>query len=79
MLTPRDNPELDNSPLLDDKKHQEYQMLIGTLNWITTIGCLDIGFATSSLARFVVSPCEDHYKQALKVFGYLKWRPNHRF
>ena len=71
-LTLMNNPELDDSPLLDEKKHREYQMLIGTLKWIITIGCLDIGFATSSLERFAASPREGHHKRALKVFGYLK-------
>ena len=37
---------------------------------------LDIVFATSSLARFSASPREGHLARVLRVFGYLKKRPN---
>lgn len=73
-----DHPELDDSTLLSDEDHTKYQMLIGMLNWIVTIGRLDIAFATSSLSRFVASPRRGHMDRALYIFGYLKKRPNRR-
>eukprot|EP00957_Ditylum_brightwellii_P020917 1577521-Ditylum_brightwellii.AAC.1 len=33
-----DHPELDDTKVLDDTAHQKYQMLIGMLNWIVTLG-----------------------------------------
>ena len=73
-----DHPELDDSQILNDEDHTKYQMLIGMLNWIVTIGRLDIAFATSSLSRFVACPRKGHLDRALYVFGYLKKRPNRR-
>ena len=40
--------------LLNDEYHAKYQMLIGMLNWIVTLGRLEIDFAVSSLSSFVV-------------------------
>ena len=51
-----DHPKMDESALLDDTEHQQYQMLIGMLNWLCCIGRIDIAFATSSLSRFTACP-----------------------
>jgi hypothetical protein len=51
-----DHPELDDSPLLNDDQHRKYQMIIGMLNWVVTIGRLDVAFSTSSLSRFTACP-----------------------
>eukprot|EP00957_Ditylum_brightwellii_P127385 9713670-Ditylum_brightwellii.AAC.1 len=45
------HPELDTTKVLDGKEHQQYQMLIGMLNWIVTFGRLDIAYAIKSLAQ----------------------------
>ena len=42
-----DNPELNKSVPLEGAGHTQYQMLIGMLNWIVTIGRLDVAFATA--------------------------------
>ena len=73
-----DHPELDTSELLDDKEHQKYQMLIGILVWVVTIGRVDIAHVTSSLSRFTSAPRKGHLSRLLLVFGYLKRRPNRR-
>eukprot|EP00557_Chaetoceros_sp_GSL56_P014026 CAMPEP_0176478512 /NCGR_PEP_ID=MMETSP0200_2-20121128/1227_1 /TAXON_ID=947934 /ORGANISM="Chaetoceros sp., Strain GSL56" /LENGTH=1865 /DNA_ID=CAMNT_0017874457 /DNA_START=317 /DNA_END=5915 /DNA_ORIENTATION=+ len=74
-----DHPEMDDSLVITGDMHQKYQMLIGILNWIVTLGRLDICFATSSLSRFVACPRQGHLDRALYVFGYLKKRPNRRY
>lgn len=71
-------PELDTSPLLDEKGIKAYQSLIGMAQWAATILRLDINFATSSLSRFSVAPREGHYQLALHLFGYLKRHKNKR-
>ena len=73
-----DHPELDESEVLGDDDHTKYQMLIGMLNWIVTIGRIDIAFAISSLSRFVAAPRRGHMDRALYVFGYLKKHFNRR-
>ena len=77
-LGPGDHPEEDTSEFLDDLGHRKYQMLIGMLNWIVGIGRFDIAHATSTLARFSACPRQGHLKRALRVFAYLKRRPNRR-
>ena len=52
-MTHGDHPELEDSVILDDDGHTKYQMLIGMLNWVVTIGRLDTAFAVTSLSRFV--------------------------
>lgn len=39
-MVAEDHPECDDSKLLNDEEHTIYQMLIGILNWIITIGRL---------------------------------------
>ena len=73
-----DHPEMDDSEVLDDETHRKFQMLIGIMNWVVTIGRLDIAYATMSLSRFSACPRRGHLERALKVFGYLKKRPNRR-
>ena len=73
-----DHPEEDTSEPLDDKGHQQYQMLIGMLNWIVCIGRMDVGFATASLSRFTACPRKGHRDRVLRIFGYLKKYKNRR-
>ena len=67
-----------HSELLDDKNRQQYQMLIGMLNWIVCIGIMYVAFATASLSRFTACPRKGHQDRALRIFGYLKKYKNRR-
>jgi hypothetical protein len=71
-----DHPKRDTSKLLNDEGHRKYQMLIGMLVWVGTIGKLEVAHATSSLSRFTACPGQGHLERLLRVFGYLKKRPN---
>ena len=73
-----DHPEEDSSPILGENQHNNYQMLIGILNWVICLGRIDIAFAASSLSRFSACPREGHLNRALRVFGYLKKNKNRR-
>ena len=44
--SPGDHPELDTSEFLDDDGHLYYQMLVGILNWIVSIGRFNFADAT---------------------------------
>jgi hypothetical protein len=74
-----DHPEMDDSNILTGEIHQKCQMLVGILNWIVSLGRLDIGYATASLSRFVACPRQGHLDRALYTFGYLKKKPNKRY
>ena len=47
-------------------------MLIGSGNWIVTLGRFDTHYAVGTLARYSAIPREGHLKAMLKVFGYVK-------
>ena len=66
------------TPHYSDDEHRKFQMLIGMLNWVVTIGRFDVAHATMSLSRFSACPRKGHLERVLKVFGYLKRRPNRR-
>ncbi len=68
-MTSSDHPELHDTTILSNDQHKKYQMLIGMLNWIVTIGRLDVCHATSSLARFTACPRMGHLMQAKQVLG----------
>jgi hypothetical protein len=50
--------------------------MIGMLQWIVSIGRIDICYAVSSMSRFCISPREGHLHRIFRVFGYLKKYPN---
>ena len=69
------HPETDTSPLLGVEKHRHYQMLLGMIQWLVTIGRPDLTNAAASLSRFGACPREGHLDLALHVFGFLKQFP----
>ena len=52
-----DHPELDDSELLDETGIQQYQSLIGSLQWAISLGRFDIATAVMSMSSFCVAPC----------------------
>jgi len=47
-------------------------MLVGSLNWVVTLGRIDVMFAAVTMARDNQSPREGHMKVMFRIFGYLK-------
>ena len=70
------HPEQDNSPLLSPENASKYRALIGSGNWIVTLGRFDIAYAVSTMARFSMAPREGHLIALKRVFGYLRTFPN---
>jgi hypothetical protein len=75
-MKPGDHPEEDDSPILNNDQHRLYQSMIGMLQWIVSIGRIDICYAVSSMSRFCISPREGHLHRIFRIFGYLKKYPN---
>ncbi len=69
------HPELDTSDLLDSRNITIYKSLLGSANWIITLGRFDIAFAVNTLSRYSMAPREGHLKALQKVFGYLRTKP----
>ena len=63
--------EIDTSPLCDTEKISRYKSLIGSANWIITLGRFDIAYAVSTLSRYCVAPRDGHFEAMERVFGYL--------
>jgi hypothetical protein len=66
-----DHPELDTSDLLDEKGIQQYQSLIGAMQWAVSIGRIDITTAVMTLSGFRSAPRQGHLDRAKRVYGYL--------
>ena len=66
------HPEIDDSPLMDPEGASKFRSVIGSLNWIITLGRFDVSYATNVLSRFSMAPREGHLTNAKRVLGYLK-------
>jgi hypothetical protein len=66
-----DHPELDTSELLDNSRVQQYQLLIGSLQWAISLGRFDIATAVMSLSNFQPLPCQGHLERAKRICSYL--------
>jgi hypothetical protein len=64
--------ELDESPLVPPDMISLYQSLLGSANWIVTLGRFDINYAINTLSRYSMAPREGHVKAMHRVFGYLR-------
>jgi len=64
-------PELDTSLECDDDQGSYYQHLIGVLQWIVELGCIDINYEVSVLSQYLVNPQTGHLNQTLHIFKYL--------
>ena len=71
-MDPNYRPEIDDSPLLSEDEVAKYRMLIGTGQWVISLGRFDVMYAVVSMARYSSAPREGHTKAMLRVFGYLK-------
>ena len=66
-----DHPELDNSELLDPIGVQQYQSLIGSLQWAISLGHFDVATAVMTLSGFRSCPRRGHLDRAKRVVCYL--------
>jgi hypothetical protein len=66
------HPEMDESPLLDELHTSMYRALVGSANWIITLGRFDVAYASNTMARFCQKPREGHFRAMMRLFGYLK-------
>ena len=65
------HPELDDSPLCPPEKISQYRSMIGSANWILTLGRFDIAYTLSTLSRYSMAPREGHFLAMIRLFGYL--------
>ena len=70
------HPEQDTTPLLSPENISKYRALIGSGNWVVTLGRFDVAYAVSTMARYCMAPREGHLIAMKRVFGYLRTFPN---
>jgi hypothetical protein len=70
--------EEDNTEILTPRQASVNRGLIGSANWVVTLGRFDIAFAVNNLARYCMAPRQGHFEAALHLFGYLKAFPHGR-
>jgi hypothetical protein len=70
-LDSNDHPEVDASKFLDEDGIQQYQSLIGSMQWAISIGHFDIAVHVMSMSSFKTSPRHGHLDQAKCMVGYL--------
>ena len=66
MRTPlekNDHPELDDTELLSGESIQHYLTIIGQLQWLVTLGRLDILAQVTTMSRFRSSPKKGHLER----------------
>jgi hypothetical protein len=71
-LEQNDHPEMDDSPFLGQDETQQFQSLIGAMQWALWIRRLDIATAVMSLSSFRAMPRRGHLKRAKRIYGYLR-------
>jgi len=65
------HPELNVTPLCDAENISKFKSLVGSANWIITLGRFDIAYAVSTLSCYTMAPQIGHFKAMERVFGYL--------
>jgi hypothetical protein len=63
---------MDDSPFLGQDETQQFQSLIGAMQWAVSIGRLDIATAVMSLSSFRAMPRRGHRERAKRIYCYLR-------
>jgi hypothetical protein len=69
-LEQNDHPEMDDSPFLRQDETQQFQSLIGAMQWAVSIRRLDITTAVMSLSSFHTMPRQGHLERAKQIYGH---------
>jgi hypothetical protein len=68
-LEKRDHPDTNSSDLLDANGIQMYQSMIGALQWMVTIGQLDITTAVITMSGLRVAHRNGHLEMVKRIYG----------
>ena len=50
---------------------QKYQSMIGSLQWVVTIGRYDVMTAVMTMSGFRIAPRHGHLERLKQIYGYL--------
>ena len=69
------HPEQDTSELLDQEGASFYRSVTGAINWVVTLGRVDVAFANQACARYNAIPRKGHLEAAMRIIRYLHTYP----
>ena len=67
--------ETDTSDFCSSTDMSRYRSLLGSANWVITLGRFDIQYAVSTLSQYCIAPRVGHLQALQRIFGYLKEHP----
>jgi hypothetical protein len=67
-----DHPELDTSELCNEEQISQYQYMIGSLQWIVTIGNFDVHTVVMTMSEFCIAPRIGHIRRIQRIYGYCR-------
>lgn len=70
-LESNDHPELDTSDFLDEKYIRIYQSMIGSAQWLISLGRFDISVHVMTLSSFRAQPRQGHLDRIKRIYGYV--------
>ena len=76
-IDPNYHAELDELDFLTGDKITKYPMMLGSSNWLVTLGRYDIHYTICTLERYIMIPRVGHMRAMKRVFEYLM--QNHKF
>ena len=71
-----DHPELHTPELCDEHQTNQFQTLVGQLQWLISPGHFDIAVHVMSLSRFRAQHRKGHLDRAKRIVGYLLFLPD---
>ena len=71
-----DHPEVHTPELCDEHQTNQFQTLVGQLQWLISPGHFDIAVHVMSLSRFRAQPRKGHLDRAKRIVGYLFFLPD---
>ena len=74
-MTVKEHPELDDSPFLNEKEHNNFQHVIGVCQRLIISVIFDLAYAVTSFSRFLDAPRVCHIDPSRRIFCYLKKHP----
>jgi hypothetical protein len=70
-LDSNDHPELDDSEFLEENEIKIYQSMIGSAQWIVSIGRFDVAVHIMTLSSFRAQPRRGHLDRIKRIYAYL--------
>ena len=68
-MDPNYHAEINDSDSLKGEDISKYRMMVGSLNWLVTLGRYDLHYTVCTLARHMMMPREGHIHAMHCVFG----------